>query len=187
MGRSRYKFYNNSHPYFLTMTTVDWLPVFTLREAAEQLLRSLSFIQKERAAALYAYVIMEHHLHCVVSHKNLPKIIKEFKSFTARAVIDVLVQYGYSAWLEKLHALKAPYKSQSKYQLWQEGSHPQEILSEQMMLQKIEYIHNNPVKRGYIEFPREWRYSSARNYEGEAGLIPVMTDWRNENGETEFR
>ncbi len=179
MGRSRYKFYDTSRPYFLTMTTVDWLPVFTHRMVAEQILSSLEFIQKERKVVLYAYVIMEHHLHCIVSHQELPKIIKEFKSYTARAVIDLLKQYRYSAWLKKLRNLRAPYKLDSTYQFWQEGSHPQEIHSEAMFLQKIEYIHNNPVKRGYVDQPKHWRYSSASNYEGEEGLIPVTTDWRN--------
>lgn len=46
-----------------------------------------------------------------------------------------------------------------------------------MMRQKIEYIHNNPVKRGYVDKPTDWRYSSARNYAGMEGLIPVTTKW----------
>jgi hypothetical protein len=48
-----------------------------------------------------------------------------------------------------------------------------------MLLQKIEYIHNNPVRRGYVDEPKHWRYSSARNYEGKEGLLDVKTDWRN--------
>jgi len=48
-----------------------------------------------------------------------------------------------------------------------------------MLLQKIEYIHNNPVRRGYVDEPHDWRYSSARNYEGKEGLLEIRTDWRN--------
>jgi putative transposase len=47
-----------------------------------------------------------------------------------------------------------------------------------MMLQKLEYIHNNPVKRGYVDEAVHWRYSSARNYAGVPGLVEVITDWR---------
>jgi len=47
-----------------------------------------------------------------------------------------------------------------------------------MMLQKLEYLHNNPVKRGYVDEPVHWRYSSARNYAGKPGLVEVITDWR---------
>jgi len=42
-----------------------------------------------------------------------------------------------------------------------------------MMIERINYIHNNPVKRGYIDIPQHWRYSSARDYEGIRGLVYV--------------
>jgi hypothetical protein len=65
----------------------------------------------------------------------------------------------------------------SEYQVWQEGSHPQEIKDGDMMRQKIEYIHNNPLEHGYVDDPLHWRHSSARNYAGQPGLIEVGTDW----------
>jgi putative transposase len=68
--------------------------------------------------------------------------------------------------------------SSQEYHLWQVGDHPQQIQSDEMMLQKLEYIHNNPVRRGYVDEPTHWRYSSARNYAGLPGLIDVVTDWR---------
>jgi hypothetical protein len=57
------------------------------------------------------------------------------------------------------------------------GSHPQLIQNEEMMRQKLEYIHYNPVKRGFVDEPTHWRYSSARNYAGQQGLLDVKTDW----------
>jgi len=45
------------------------------------------------------------------------------------------------------------------------------------MIQKVEYTHYNPVKRGYIDDPIHWRYSSARDYAGLSGLIDVTTEW----------
>ena len=47
-----------------------------------------------------------------------------------------------------------------------------------MLIQKLEYIHQNPVKRGYVDESADWRYSSARNYNGKVGLIEVFMDWR---------
>jgi hypothetical protein len=70
------------------------------------------------------------------------------------------------------------HKIDQRYQLWQEGSHPEQIQGDEMMLQKLEYTHNNPIRRGYVDEARHWRYSSARNYEGGKGLIEVVTDWR---------
>jgi hypothetical protein len=76
-----------------------------------------------------------------------------------------------------LHFLKARYKADRSYQLWQEGSHPEQIQNDEMMWQKLEYIHNNPVVRGYVDEPTHWRYSSARTYAGLTGLFPVQTEW----------
>ena len=61
----------------------------------------------------------------------------------------------------------------SEYQVWEEGFHPKQITSDEMMAQKLEYIHFNPVTRGFVDKPEDWRYSSARNYLGKAGLIPI--------------
>ena len=47
-----------------------------------------------------------------------------------------------------------------------------------MMLQKLEYIHLNPVKPGFVDEPEHWRYSSARNDQGKPGLVEVATSWR---------
>ena len=87
-------------------------------------------------------------------------------------------QQGASVLLKQLRLLKLPHKTNSTYQVWEEGSHPQQIGSDEMMLQKLEYIHDNPVKRGYVDQQVHWRYSSARNYAGMPGLIDMITDWR---------
>jgi putative transposase len=80
--------------------------------------------------------------------------------------------------LDQFAFRKARHKTDRDHQLWQEGSHPQQIMSDDMMRQKIDYIHYNPVKRGFVDDPIHWRYSSARNYAGLPGLIDVATDWR---------
>jgi hypothetical protein len=51
------------------------------------------------------------------------------------------------------------------------------IENEPVLRQKLEYIHNNPVKRGYVDDPVHRRYSSAGNYAGVPGLIPVFKEW----------
>ena len=79
--------------------------------------------------------------------------------------------------LRLLRYFKLMHKKDRDYQLWQEGSHPQAIQSDDMMRQRLEYIHNNPVKRGYVDDPNHWRYSSARNYAGTPPLIDVATIW----------
>jgi hypothetical protein len=80
--------------------------------------------------------------------------------------------------LQELAFCKQRHKVDQEHQLWQEGSHPIQIDTEAMMWQKIEYIHNNPVRRGFVDDPTAWRYSSARCYAGQTGLLETVVDWR---------
>jgi hypothetical protein len=79
--------------------------------------------------------------------------------------------------LTQLRGQKLSHKTESEHQVWQEGSHPKQIQSDEIMWQKLNYAHDNPVRRGYVDDPLHWRYSSARNYAKQPGLIEVITDW----------
>lgn len=68
-------------------------------------------------------------------------------------------------------------RTDRQYKFWQEGVGPKRILNREMLLQKIENMQHNPVKRGYVDLPEHWRYSSARNYAGMAGILDVNMDW----------
>jgi REP-associated tyrosine transposase len=178
MTRSRYRVFETEYPYFLTWTIVGWLPVFTRPEAVEIVLDSWRFLQRARGFRLFGYVILENHLHLIASATELAKVVKESKSYTARRLIELLEHRAADVLLKQLRSQKLAHKTESDFQVWQEGSHPEQIQGDEMMWQKIEYIHNNPVQRGYVDDPLYWRYSSARNYAGQPGLIEVVTDWR---------
>jgi REP element-mobilizing transposase RayT len=177
MTRSRYRIWEQQQPHFLTSTVVAWLPVFTQPDTVQIVLDSWRFLQQQQRLNLFGYVILENHLHCIASAPDLSKEIKAFKSFTARRILDLLECRRVQVFLDQLAYHKARHKVESRYQLWQEGSHPELIQGEEMLRQKLEYIHNNPVKRGYVDDPTHWRYSSARNYAGLPGLVEVLTDW----------
>jgi REP element-mobilizing transposase RayT len=177
MTRSRYRIYEDYYPYFLTCTVVGWLPVFTRTETVQIIYDSWLFLYDANRLDLYGYVILENHLHLIASSPDLAKEIGDFKSFTARRIIDYLEANGGQTLLKLLHFLKTRHKTDRPYQLWQEGSHPQQIQNAEMMRQKLDYIHGNPVKRGYVEEPAHWRHSSARNNAGLPGLFPVRIDW----------
>ncbi len=179
MARSRYEIVpgHEQAPYFLTATTVNWTPLFSSRSIVQILLDSLHFLQMNDRLVVYAYVILENHLHLVAASANLSSAISSFKSYTARQIIDFLEMHKAVHVLRQLEFYKAAHKTDRTYQLWQEGSHPELIQGEAMMRQKIEYIHNNPVQRGYVDLPIHWRYSSARNYAEMEGLLAVKTAW----------
>jgi putative transposase len=52
----------------------------------------------------------------------------------------------------------------NRYKVWQEGFHPIAVDSGDFFRQKLDYLHENPVRKGFVEKPEHWRYSSARNY-----------------------
>jgi REP element-mobilizing transposase RayT len=134
-------------------------------------------MQKRNRMTVYAYVFMKTHLHLVAASENLSQEIANLKSFTARRIIDTLKEKNEYTLLEQLARAKALHKKDRQYQVWQEGSHPQLIQDEAMMRQKIEYIHQNPVKGGLVSDPIQWKYSSAANYEGLPGLLDVELNW----------
>jgi REP element-mobilizing transposase RayT len=177
MTRSRYRVYEDHTPCFLTCTVMAWLPVFTRPETVNIVLDSWRFLQAQERLCLYGYVILENHLHLIADSPNLSKEIGDFKSFTARRIIDYLREQHASLLLDLLAYYKARHKDDQQYQFWQEGSHPQKIKDEEMMRQTLEYMHNNPVDRGYVDELIHWRYSSARNYLGVPGLLEVRTAW----------
>jgi len=176
MGRSRYKITQADVPHFITVTVLHWIPVFTRPDTVEVIFDSLRYLTNE-GLKVYAYVILENHLHLVVQSKQLEKDIARFKSYTARQIIKYLDKNNVRSILEQLAFYKKAHKTERAYQFWQEGAHPEWVQNEAIMRQKIEYIHQNPVKRGYVDLPEHWRYSSARNYLGQAGLLDVCTQW----------
>ena len=179
MGRSRYKIYEQQAPYFLTCTINNWIPIFTRPVTVQVILDALAYRQEQRDLKIYAYVILENHLHLIAQSQALQAEISSFKSWTAKRLLEVLKAEGAERILKQLAFYKKAHKTDRDYQVWEEGSHPQQIQSDEMMRQKIKYIHNNPVKRGCVDDPLHWRYSSARNYAGEDGFLKIDTDWFN--------
>jgi len=173
MGRSRYKIYEPTHPHFITLTVLHWIPLFTNTKSVDILLESFKYLQESDNLKIYAYVILENHLHLVASSDDIAKTIKKFKSYTAKKLLELLQKENIKTILEQLAFYKKAHKKTTTYQVWQEGMQPKLMENEKIMLQKIEYIHNNPVKRGYVDEAKHWRYSSARDYEGTKGLLDI--------------
>ncbi|MEH6798528.1 MAG: transposase [Halopseudomonas sabulinigri] len=173
MGRSRYFITEPEKPHFLTCTVVEWLPLFTRPALVEILFDCWRYQQANQNLKLYGYVVLENHLHYVAQAPDLAKCVSSFKSYTARQMLNHLTQRGAHSTLERLSFAKRAHKQDREYQFWQEGSHAELVFSAEVMRQKLDYIHLNPVKRGYVDRPEHWRYSSARNYEGQPGLIEI--------------
>lgn len=174
MGRSRYKFHEKHYPYFITSSIVEGLPLFMNPSVTQIVLEALSYLQHQNRVRLYGYVIMPNHLHMIAEDEQLSQKLRAFKSFTARTIIDYLREKNHDRFLSRLKSKKLKNHRDSEHQFWQEGLHPKQLFTPDMFNQKLEYMHFNPVKAGFVENPEYWRYSSAINYEGGKGLIPVI-------------
>jgi REP element-mobilizing transposase RayT len=176
--RTRYKVYDPSATYFVTSTIVAWLPVFTTAATCDILVESLAYCRQHKGLSLFGWVILDNHFHAVVAAPELTRVLADLKKFTARRLLDQVKQEGREWLLNQFEYYRAHHKTASDYQVWQEGFHPQQIEGNAMMEQKLEYNHNNPVRRGLVAAPEHWRYSSA--HEWLVGAQPVMRcdPWR---------
>ena len=160
-------------PLFSYVDGSGWQPVFTRQESVQILFDSFIWSQENTDFKLHAFVVLENHLHFIATASQQSKCMQQFKSFTARQILDLLEQNKASTLLKYFAYYKRKHKIESQYQFWQEGSHPEEMNNETLFRQRLDYIHNNPVKRGYVDLPEHWRYSSARSYLGLEGVLPV--------------
>ena len=169
--RSRYRVCESDRAHFVTVTIVEWLPVFTSAACCDILLRSLEHCRQHKALKIYAWVILDNHIHAILSAPDLSGVLRDWKSFTAKEILHQLETEGREWLLNQLRYYLKPHKAQ-QHQIWQEGSHPQAIVGDEMMRQKLDYLHNNPIKRGWVASAEHWRYSSAHEWLG--GVEPLL-------------
>ncbi len=175
--RSRYRVHHPERAHFVTCTIVEWLPVFTSPACCDIVVKSFEHCREHKELRIYAWVILENHLHAILAAPDLSSLLRDLKSFTAARILEQVAAEGRDWLLNQLQYYRSAHKS-TTHQVWQEGSHPQAIMDDTMMLQKLEYLHNNPVKRGWVVAPEHWRFSSA--HEWLAGALPMFRcdPWR---------
>lgn len=170
--------------HFLTFTIVDWVDVFTRSCYCEILIDNFRFYQQHRGLEVYGYVIMTNHIHTILrqpkSEWSLSDTIRDFKKMSANQIIKQLGQPVESRrdWISERFRYNASQRMNcGMHQVWTQNNHPEEVFSQPFFNQKLRYIHNNPVKAGYVEKPEHWRYSSASDLVSAHPMIQ-LSDWR---------
>jgi len=162
---------NTDQPYFITITVVGWIDIFTRKRYCEIILDSLDYCTTNKGMKLFAYVIMPSHLHMIAGSKssNLSGIIRDFKRHTATQILkSILGQPGESrkSWLLHMFQYHAKFKNQnSKFMFWKKTNHPIELDYPSIYDQKIQYIQENPASAGYITDISSWYYSSSNPFQ----------------------
>ena len=158
---------NTDATYFMTYTVVGWIDIFTRFRYCDVVIDSLEYCIKHKGLEVFAYVIMPSHIHLVARQLDgkLNATVRDLKAHVARQILRMVeTEIGESRkeWLLHLFRYYAKFQSQnSKYQFWQKTSHPTALTTSNMLRQKINYIHKNPVAAGLVTDPGSWQYSSA--------------------------
>lgn len=177
---NRYKIVDQRGLYFLTLTVVGWVDIFSRKAYRDLLIENLKYCQDQKGLQIFGYVIMTNHLHLIVSTNgelSLSEVIGQFKSFIAVSIMKELPSAPESRreWLLYLFSYFAKVnKRKSTHQFWETDNHPIELYSEQVIRQKLDYIHFNPVRAGWVNSPQHYLYSSASNYlEEGTGILEI--------------
>jgi REP element-mobilizing transposase RayT len=177
-----YKIKDQESLYFLTFQIVDWLDVFTRKVYKDIIIDSFKYIIDKKGFQLFAYVIMSNHVHLVAhsSDGKLSETIRDFKKYTSKRIIKTIktVHESRKEWLLNRFEYRADqHRRNESYQVWTHENHAVLLFSPEFIREKIEYIHNNPVRAGIVEKPEDYLYSSARNYSSlDAPIdVPVLS------------
>ena len=180
------KFNNDSCVHFTTTATYENRPYFRDEEFCRILLEEAEFYSKKYSFTLIGYAIMPDHLHLLLwwdreerQELSISKIMQAIKGTTARRIIDLMVVNRSEQMLRPtpMRQVQTPsltqkspklHKRNLRYRLWQHGFYDFNIYSEEKLLEKLNYVHYNPVRAGLVLSPDDYRWSSYRLYFSEA-------------------
>ncbi len=175
----KYKFHNRSGVYFMSFATVNWIDICIRQQYFICLVNSIEYCRLKKGMLLYAYCLMPIHIHFIFQSLNDDPsgLIRDFKGYTSKELIKTIInnpQESKKEWILELLNKAGDSKSNvSNYQLWQHHNKPIELWTAKVIKQKIDYIHYNPVKSGFVVNPIDWKYSSARNYVDDHSILKI--------------
>ena len=153
--------------FFITMTIVDWIDLFTRQIYFDLIIDNLNYCQNNKGLEVYEYVIMTNHLHmiCLGKDKPLSDILRDFKTFTSKELVKLIKNNSDESrrsWILKAFKQAGEKNPLNKYyQVWQNFNSPTLLDTSYLIDQKSEYIHDNPVVAGFVSEPYTYYYSSA--------------------------
>lgn len=162
-------------PQFYTATILEWKPLLQQDKYKHVVIESLRFLVTEKRITLNAFVIMSNHLHLIWQPLNEftpDRIQHSLMSFTAHQFKnDLEINHP-----QVLSHFKVDAKDRD-YQFWERNSLGVDLFNETVFMQKLDYIHWNPVKASLCSLPEEYYYSSAKFYESGVDDFGMLTHY----------
>jgi putative transposase len=150
---------------FITAVGKDRLPIFRTNKLKQLTCDAIDEARASCGFLLFAYVLMPDHLHILTDSPVKPSAVLQYiKGIVARRVINHLKEQNYESSLQKLR--HADWKRNHRFSLWQHDSDVFSVTSESKFMEKVNYIHLNPVRAGLVERAEDYRWSSARWWKG---------------------
>ena len=175
----KYKFRDNNKLYIVTFAVVYWIDLFIREEYKKVVIESWKYCIANKGMELYGWCIMTNHIHMIIgTHgEKLERIMQNMKRHSSEMLRGEIRNHkgeSRKEWMLLLMKRAGVNNSNNKdFQLWQQDNHPIELYNSKIAWQKLNYIHDNPVKAYIVEKAEDYLYSSARNYLGMKGLIEI--------------
>ena len=161
----RFLISQDSPALYITIVSKNRLPVFRTTQMKEVLCRAIDEARRSAGFLLFAYVIMWDHMHLLTNRPSTTSnVLRVLKSLTARRLIDYLKENSHFSSLAKLQHQER--NRNYKYALWQTEKNVLPVFSEGMFMEKVNYIHQNPVRAELSDRAEDYQWSSARIWKG---------------------
>ncbi len=181
MSGDRYHIVDQHAAYFLTFTVVEWIDIFTRKDYKLVITDSLNYCIQNKGLECYAWVIMSNHVHLILRAEppaRISDIIRDFKKFTSKAIVEAIKSIGESRreWLLHKFAHHAHSTGRAEhFKVWTDDNHAVIMENKTMILQRLNYIHQNPVRQMIVANEADYIFSSAHDYiGGKQGLVQVI-------------
>jgi REP element-mobilizing transposase RayT len=160
-----YRVFDQEGVHFVTFTVHQWVDVFTRQCYVDILLDNLRYCQSNKGLKIYGWVIMTNHCHLIISTESvrLSDFIRDFKKHTAKVLFKAIEKNERES---RRDWLKLVLKKDGKIWFWEAGYHGEEVITKAFFDSKLNYIHQNPVKAGWVEKEEEYLWSSCGDYYG---------------------
>ena len=177
---TKYKATTTEEAFFITLTTVGWIDIFTRLNQKYIIINALKYCQQNKGLEIYAYCLMSSHIHLMCKATNgfiLSDVIRDFKKHTSKEIILTIRDEPESRreWmLDYFQNACEHLKREQQYKVWQNGYHAEIIETNWFIKKKVNYIHFNPVREKLVALPEDYYFSSARNYAGLDNELDVI-------------
>jgi REP element-mobilizing transposase RayT len=164
--------------YYLTSVAHNRLPIFQKDKIKQIVCNAFDEARRSGGIKIFAYVIMPDHTHLLTdSPRPINEVLRYMNGISAKRLIDHLRSNGFESSLAKLRIRER--EQGHKHSVYEHHPNAFRVTGEDAFMQKVSYIHHNPVRAGLVEHPDEYLYSSAKQWHGRAiDNEPLLTDHR---------